>query len=75
MWHRVNLWSFRLLGPVTAFASMLLVRSGFSVLKVVTIVAPSLLVLIVVLALSMIAASPGPRTKATVDQLKNRLCK
>ena len=59
--------------PAIGFATVALLNSGFSVLKVVAIALPILIVLLIVQMLSPIVAAPGPRTKATAERPKNRL--
>lgn len=73
MWQGIARWITLLVTAVTTFVCGVLYISGFSDLKAVVIVASIVFVLMVVLALSMIAASPGPRTKEAVDRLKNKL--
>jgi len=75
MWQRIEWWIVFLVLTLTVFVCGVLYISGFSALKVFTIGAPVVFVCIVVRTISVIATSSNPRTKAAVDQLKNRLFK
>lgn len=75
MWQRIERWIVFLVITLTVFVCGVLYISGFSALKVFTIGAPVVFVCMVVRTISVIATSSNPKTKAAIDQLKNRLFK
>jgi len=69
MGHRKTAWIQRLIFSGTVIAGMVVGRFGFGIVKTLAII----LAICSVMALSLIAVSPGPRAKEFVEGLRNRL--
>jgi uncharacterized protein YacL len=68
MRHRINEWVQRLLVPGLVIATLVLLRLGFTVSKILTIILPIFLALLVL----VIVVDPGPRAKELLESLRSR---